>query len=392
VKRVVVGLIGSGFISRVHMESYKKVYGLDVWVKALAARTKSTRDAFAAAYGIQDVYEDYTDMLKDSEIDVVDICTPPFLHEEMIVTAMKSGKHVICEKPLTGFFDDGGEDAGNVGHTVPKAEMYKKVLSRLDNIKKVIDDSSSIFMYAENWIYAPTVQKSMRLIEAKKSKILLMHAEESHCGSHASHAANWKYTGGGVLIRQGCHPLSAVLYLKQAEAKARGEKIDPVSVIADCGVCSAAVRGDERKHLDLNPIDVEDVASVAITFSDGTKAHILSGDMVVGGIRNIIDVYTNDSAFHCRINPNDTMTAYHGSEAGLENVHFTEKLGTKQGWQYLSIDEEAARGYVGEFQDFMECVASGRQPMSDFKIAYDTANIVYAAYQSAQEDRRVHLK
>ena len=52
-----------------------------------------------------------------------------------------------------------------------------------------------------------------------------MKAEESHSGSHAAHAAEWSMTGGGALIRQGCHPLSAVLYLKQVEARARGERI-----------------------------------------------------------------------------------------------------------------------------------------------------------------------
>ena len=390
-KKIVVGLIGSGFVSKLHMEGYKKVYGADVQVKAVVARTQQTREAFAAAYGIKDTYDDYKEMLKDSEIDVVDICTPPHLHEEMIVAAMAAGKHVICEKPLTGFFNDGGDGVGNVGEAVPKADMYKKVLERLGRLKSVIDGASSTFMYAENWIYAPVVQKSARLIEAKKSKILMMHAEESHCGSHAAHAANWKYTGGGVLIRQGCHPLSAVLYLKQVEASARGEAITPESVIADCGVCSAVVKGGERKHLDLNPVDVEDIANVTITFSDGTKAHIMSGDMIVGGIRNVIDIYTNNSRHHCKLNPNDTMMSYHGDDLGLNDVYFTEKVGTKQGWQFLSIDEEAARGYVGELQDFVDCMVNSRQPLSDFTIAYDTAKIVYAAYQSAQENRRVYL-
>ena len=390
-KRVVVGIIGSGFSAGLHMEGYLKTFGIDVRLKAVAFNTsRDNAEAFSERYGVKpNIYDDWREMLKDGEIDVIDICTPPFLHEEMIIESMKAGKHVICEKPLTGFF--GGGDGGNVGKTVKKSDMYKKVCERLENIKKTVEGSDNIFMYAENWIYAPVIQKSAQLIEAKKSKILFAHAEESHSGSHAFHAANWKFTGGGVLIRQGCHPLSAVLYLKQVEAKTRGEKIEPVSVLADCGVCVAALAQAERKYIDANPVDVEDIANITITFSDGTKAHIMSGDMILGGIRNCVDVYTNNSVHHCKMNPNDTMTVYHGDQDNLDGVYFAEKLGTKQGWQFIGIGEEIFRGYAGEIQDFMECVACQKKPLSDFKIAYDTAKIIYAAYQSAEEDKRVYL-
>ena len=390
-KRVVVGMIGSGFASGLHMSGYKKVYGIDTFVKAVASNgPRDVTDAFAASYTIPDIYEDYREMLSDPEIDVVDICTPPFLHEEMIVESLKAGKHVICEKPLTGFFDD-APGAGDVGKTVKKSEMYKKVVARLENISRAVEGGDKLFMYAENWIYAPVIQKSAQLISAKKSKILFTRAEESHNGSHAFHAANWKFTGGGALIRQGCHPLSAALYLKQVEAAARGEKIEPVSVLADCGVSAASLTGDERKYIDSNPVDVEDIANVTITFSDGTKALITSCDMLLGGMRNSVDVYTNDSVHYCKMNPNDTMTVYHGDENGLDDVFFAEKLGTKQGWSYVGIGDETARGYAGEMQDFAECVAENRQPLANFKVAYDTAKIIYAAYQSAEENRRINL-
>ena len=60
-------------------------------------------------------------------------------------------------------------------------------------------------------------------------------------------------------------------------------------------------------------------------------------------------------------------------------------------WQQVFIDENYARGYVSELQDFMECVAYGRQPLSGFDLAYDTAKVVYAAYLSAEEGVRVKL-
>ena len=95
--------------------------------------------------------------------------------------------------------------------------------------------SGQLFMYAENWVYAPAIAKSAEILRKTKDKILFMKAEEgSHSGSHASHAARWDISGGGALIRQGCHPLSAVLHLKQVE-KARGETIGIANVTADVG-------------------------------------------------------------------------------------------------------------------------------------------------------------
>ena len=52
-------------------------------------------------------------MLERKDVDAVDLCVPTHLHEEMILLAAEAGKHVICEKPLTGYF--GGETDEEVG-------------------------------------------------------------------------------------------------------------------------------------------------------------------------------------------------------------------------------------------------------------------------------------
>ena len=47
------------------------------------------------------------------------------------------------------------------------------------------------------------------------------------------------------------------------------------------------------------------------------------------------------------------------------------------------------RGYQGEMQDFMDCIAFDKDPASNFDVAYETAKVMYAAYVSAEEGRRV---
>src|SRR6202048_4310287 len=142
------------------------------------------------------------------------------LHASMIVEAIRAGKHVICEKPFAGYFGRDGDKAP-IGRNVPKSLMYERVLEEMDKTSAAIRSSGRLFMYAEDWIYAPAVTKTVEILNATRDKILFMKAEESHSGSHAAHAAQWSMTGGGSLIRMGCHPLAAVLYLKRIEARAR---------------------------------------------------------------------------------------------------------------------------------------------------------------------------
>ena len=387
-KKVNVGMIGSGFASVLHAESYQRVCGLEVVMKAVSSIAPDVQ-AFADRFGFEKVYTDYREMLRDPEIDVVDIITPPVMHAVMIKDALAAGKHVICEKPLTGYFGEPGEE-GPVGKTA-KRVMYEKVLAELDDLKKAVESSGRLFMYAENFCYAPAVLKTVEIVKAKNSKILYMRAEEGHSGSHAPHAAQWKMSGGGSFIRQGCHPLSAALFLKQVEAAHRGETVAPASVMADVGMTAACLTEEEKKNIAARPVDVEDQASVLVSFSDGTKANITAGDFVLGGVRNVVEVYTNDGTYLSNIAPNNHLMAYDVDAEHLANVYITEKVENKAGWQPVFIDENYARGYVGELQDFMECVAYGRQPLSGFDLAYDTAKVVYAAYLSAEEGVRVRL-
>src|SRR5262249_29494923 len=258
--------------------------------------------------------------LADEEIDVVDICTPPALHAAMIVEAMQAGKHVICEKPFTGYFGRPG-DPVPVGKHVAKSLMYERVMEEMEKTCAAVKSSGRLFMYAEDWIYAPAVAKTVEILKATRHKILFMKAEESHSGSHAAHAAQWSTTGGGSLIRMGCHPLSAVLYLKQVEANARGEQVAVTAVTADVGNVAARLSPAERVYIKANPVDVEDWGMLTLTFSDATKATVFSGDMILGGVRNVIETYTSGGSLFANITPNNHMVSYLTDEEKLAGVY-----------------------------------------------------------------------
>src|SRR2546421_2259485 len=254
-----------------------------------------------------------------------------------------------------------------------------------------VRSSGKLFLYAEDWIYAPAVAKTVEILEATKDKILFMKADESHSGSHAAHAAHWSMTGGGSLIRMGCHPLSTVLYLKQVEARARGERIVVSGVTADVGNVAACLPPDDRKFIKADPVDVEDWGMLTLTFSDGTMSTVFSGDMIIGGVRNLVETYTSGGVLLANITPNNHLTSYLTDEEKLKNIYITEKVDRKTGWQFVCLEEEWTRGYLQEIQDFMECVALGREPRADLAVAYETMKVSYAGYWSAEEGRRIAL-
>ena len=387
--KVSVGLVGCGFVAELHMYAYKRVYSVDADVVAVAARGDHVID-FAKKHQIGKTYRDFHVLIADRSIDVIDICTPPMLHAPMIVEAVQAGKHVICEKPFAGYFGRDG-DKTPIGKHVAKALMYERVLEEMERTCAAIRANGRLFMYAEDWVYAPAVAKTAEILNATKDKILFMKAEESHSGSHAAHAAQWAMTGGGSLIRMGCHPLSTVLYLKQVEAKARGERITVSAVTADTGNVAAALAPAERTYIKANPVDVEDWSALTVTFSDGTKATVFSGDMILGGVRNLIETFTSGGSLFANITPNNHLLSYMTEEEKLANVYITEKVDRKTGWQFVCLEEEWTRGYLQEIQDFMECVATGRQPRSGLDLAYETIKVSYAGYWSAEDGRRIAL-
>ena len=69
-----------------------------------------------------------------------------------------------------------------------------------------------------------------------------------------------------------------------------------------------------------------------------------------------------------------------------------EKLETKAGWNFASPDEDWVRGYPQELEDFVDCLRTGREPVSGLDLACQTVEAIYAAYLSAEKGGRVELK
>jgi predicted dehydrogenase len=370
--RLRIGIVGSRFAAHLHLLAYRRVYGVDARLAAVTSPTAEKREAFARETGAT-AYASLAAMLP--HVDVVDVCSPPATHEPVALEAIDAGKHVFVEKPFTGAFDKkAGAEA-----------LMKSARASADRIVRAARQRGVVLAYAENWIYAPAVQKEREIIEKTGAQVLWMIGGESHSGSHSPAYGIWKHAGGGSLVGKGCHPLTACLYLKQIEGRARDDRpIRPGTVSCRVHEITRLPHFRDRGFLRTDYDDIEDMSQLHVTFDDGTVADVYASELVLGGVHNWLDVFANNHRTSCRLNPVNLLDTYNPQAAQFKDVYVVEKIGTKEGWSHPAADEEWQQGFYAEIQDFVECCASGRRPQSGALVAHDTVATLYAGYVSAE--------
>lgn len=104
-----VGLLGAGYMGRTHVEVYKLISLIqDVKLVAVCDLREDKANKSAKIHGAK-VFETPEELISDSEIDVIDICLPTYLHYKYAKMAMEAGKSVFVEKPVTFDLSEGYE-------------------------------------------------------------------------------------------------------------------------------------------------------------------------------------------------------------------------------------------------------------------------------------------
>ena len=345
-----------------------------------STRRSNRGTAFARERDIR--YFDTLEALLD-QVDAVHVCTPPVAHEPVALAGLQRDNFVICEKPLTGYFGDGSKD-----FHWDRADKQAALDAALASVRRMLvaeRGSKGRLLYAENWVYAPAVQKEREILEKTGGQILWMHGKEAHSGSHSVDYAYAARCGGGVLIGKGCHPLTAALYLKRVEGRTRdGVPIRPKTVSARTHAITRLPGFRDEGHIRRDYYDIDDFSIMHVEFDDGTVADVFASDIVMGGIHNAIEVCANNHRALCNINPNTAMQTYNPVEKNFADVYVVEKIGTKQGWACTSPEEDWFTGYPQEIEAFYRTIAYGEPPESDSLLAADAISTIYSAYVSAE--------
>ena len=392
-----LAIIGTRHGARMHAANYARLSPDILQVRAVCSRSVDNARAFAQGCGAGFATDDFEAVLARPDIGAVDLCVPPALHHTFAIRAAQAGRHIIVEKPLTGYFGEPG-DPEPIGRCVPKARMREGARRNAEAVRTAVRQAGVRLCYAENWVYAPPIDKMRRLIAAARGSILEIRAEENHSGSNSVFSRDWKSTGGGALLRMGVHSVGACLHLKAWEGLRRtGSVIRPVSVVADTADLIHTPASDRARAagahavISANPVDVENWANLVITFEDGSKAAVAVSDCGLGGLNTRVSAYLTDCVIKANMTANDAIQTYATDPATFGDEYFTEKLETRAGWNTPSCDEDWFRGFAQEIRAFVDAIREGREPASGIDLAVDCVNVIYAGYESADTGRRVTL-
>ena len=115
-----IGIVGARGAAEVHLRALAHLRGGRAEVVAVAAATRASAEAFARRHGIPEALDDYRALVERDDVDCVDICCPNDLHHAVALAAAAAGKHVIVEKPLTGYFGADGEPIAFSRHVIAR--------------------------------------------------------------------------------------------------------------------------------------------------------------------------------------------------------------------------------------------------------------------------------
>ena len=348
-ERVRVLLLGAAFSADLHMDAYTRFGGV-AEVVGIADKDLVRIEALADRYKLNgySAYTSFEEAVEKAECDLVDICLPNFLHHKAALLALRKGKDILCEKPLAISVEQGEE------------------------MVAAAKEAGRHIYYAEDWLFAPAVQKALALVEEGGiGRPLYIRARECHSGSHSPFAQKIELCGGGSMIHLGIHPIGLLLSLKKNEWTE----------------VMAMTSGGGEKNLVHRSMEGEDWAAVLMRFSDGTTA-LLEGNYVTsGGMEDVIDIYGTEGCLHIDLTFSSAISAY--SDKGFS--YTVEKADVTSGWSKPAVDEKYNIGYVDEIGYFLQCCAEDREADVGMRgeDGLEALKVIRAVYESASEGKRV---
>ena len=354
-RTIKVGIIGTGGIAGAHITGYQKTEGVELY--AACDVIKERVEAVAERHGFKKVFTSFEEMVKDPELEVVSVCTPPFAHKDAAIAALEAGKHVLCEKPM----------ALNGDQAQEMVDAYKKVRRKHKNL----------FSIGFNARWGQSAQTLKRIIDEGE-------LGEVYYGRAVSHRrrgvpgwgvfTNKALNGGGPMIDIGVHALDMALWL-MGHPK-------PVSVY---GVTFQ--KFGKKKNVynpwgswDPKKFDVEDAAFAMIRFASGATLQL-------------------ECSWALNIEKSYSQQIICGTEAGAQMSPFM-LFGEKHGALVDTVVAERVTEGQGrapesthtlEVEGFIKAVREGAEPLVKPEEGLMVSRIVDAVYESDESGESVRI-
>lgn len=320
-----VGIIGLGAISPLHIRAILK-YGQKI--TAICDVDSEKRQKVNAEFGLNaEEYGDYNALLASGKVDVVHVCTPHYLHAEIICAALGANIHVLCEKPLAINFE------------------------QLNDIEKAVKNSSATLgvcfqnRYNASVLYLKEFFKDKEITAATAN--LVWQRDEKYYASGAWRGKK-QYEGGGVMINQAIHTLDLLQWFCGM----------PESVIAHCS--NNSLQG---------VIDVEDTAFGRFTLKNG-------GNFIINATNSAASCFSIVLMFQSKTD---------AVELSGDNLIVNGKFVTKSDGAPIFGKEEWGVGHDKLIKEFYNCLEKGKKFPIDFYEASKTVKLILKMYQSNGE-------
>jgi predicted dehydrogenase len=391
-RRLGVGFIGSGFITRFHIRSWEAVRDADVrgvWSPNRANAEDAAALARSLRVGDARAFESIEAMVADDAIDAIWICGPNFARVDnmsRIVAAVKAGaslRAVACEKPL-------GRNAAEARRMVELAE-----------------EAGVLHGYLENQLFQPGVERGKQIAWARGAaaagRPYLARAAEEHGGPHMPWFWQGDLQGGGVLNDMMCHSLEVGRYLLTAPGAPR-DSIRPVRVSAQ--IASLKWSRPEYVQLlremtgggaDYGRRPAEDFARASVTYEDENGAPLIveattSWSFVGAGLRLTMELLGPEYSMSTSSLESSTKVFFSRRLREQAGEDLVEKQNAEQGLMPLVGNEAAEYGYENENRAFTRWFLDGEQPEVNFHAGREVTELLMACYMSAEEGRVIDWK
>ena len=389
-KRLGIGFIGGGFISRFHIQSLISVRDVDVL--GVMSKTKQSAEETAdlandLGLGPAKAYDTITEMIEDPSINALWVCSPNFARIdtfEEIANAIESGKGeligVTCEKPL--------------GRNVAEA-------------KKVLELTKSVGLldgYLENQVFSPSITRGKEIIWARGAattgRPFLARAAEEHSGPHMPWFWEGELQGGGVLNDMMCHSVEEARFMLTEPGKPR-DSIKPISVSAhtDCLKWQRPRYADilsknSGGKTDYSKKPSEDFARSLIEYldEDGEKLIVettTSWCFVGEGLRLSMELFGPEYSMFVNTLDPDLKVFFSREVAGSAGEDLVEKQNAESGGMPVVSNEAEVYGYTAENRHMVESFLAGKRPDENFDDGLNVTELLMTAYMSAEQGKTI---
>jgi predicted dehydrogenase len=383
-----IGIIGTGFIARFHLQSFVAVRNADIR-GVFSPNREHANDAAALArsldLGATRAYGSIEEMAADPAIEAIWLCGPNHTRienmEAIVVGAERRReplKGLACEKPL----------ARNVSEAVRMVELAKRA--------KIPTG------YLEDQVFSPATETGRRIIWERGAAVAgrpyLARAAEEHSGPHMPWFWQGQLQGGGVLNDMMCHSVLVVRHLL-TKPGALLATVRPVRVTAHIASLkwsrpeyAKRLKRSMGKQVDYARHPSEDFASATIEFETDTGTTAIgevttSWSYVGAGLRLSEELLGPE--YSMSWNSLDTgLKVFLSRELqGKEGEDLVEKQNAESGLMPVLAGEAAAYGYEGENRHFVRAFLNGTRPELTFDDGLEVVRLLMTAYQSAERGR-----